>query len=610
MPQGNAKGVLTRLAASALALGVLATPQAAFAVKVPDSVIYDASATDNKNLNHMYSLDGIKYNVYTNQACTAQAKVAGTSSNAVLTISYTAGADYAQSNVVELEPDTYWVREVESSVRDKGLAYNDTAQSVTVTSDNTEDSPATPKTAFTDPVVQVDTGISGKIDAELAEASKAQGDGNLANCVIRVAYFDKEMPTDAATVASRIGEAKRVWYFKTDANGKLNFKTAAPITTASTPSDVANRQGSWGKSDPLYITKSNQRVFLLGSYYVDEVCAPEGYDLQSNPEVLIFQMDNGNLSATRAKGTFEPKEKANTPNVGQITISKVDAEAKADGKGNITQGDSDHAAVFTITNASENAIIYHDASKYSMKADPSGVTNLIADANDEGQKVAVGAEVPVKLVCERQSNGDWVSNTVILPYGTYTIREESGGTGMLTDESWSKTVELHDGKQVEDIKLEKENTVVRSGLKLTKVDSDTVAPRWLFTGGDVSVGQLVDEIALGQGNASLVGAEFTIKNVSQGPVKVEGTWYDPNADIMTITTKAAKTESGKDIVVASTPSNASLPYGTYEVRETKAPEGYNPIVGLIGGEPVVAHPTQSENGIWYVTGWDPSEVAL
>ena len=71
--------------------------------------------------------------------------------------------------------------------------------------------------------------------------------------------------------------------------------------------------------------------------------------------------------------------------------------------------------------------------------------------------------------------------------------------------------------------------------------------------------------ATAQGDGTMQGATFAIKNASENPVVVGGVTYEPGKDVATIT-------SGAD-GVAQTASDL-LPYGTYELRETVPPEGY------------------------------------
>ena len=87
--------------------------------------------------------------------------------------------------------------------------------------------------------------------------------------------------------------------------------------------------------------------------------------------------------------------------------------------------------------------------------------------------------------------------------------------------------------------------VMRGGVALTKVDLE---------GGGAA-----------QGDASLAGAEFEVVNRSPNAVAVDGEWREPGEVVATLVTDG----QGR----ASTAADA-LPVGSYEVRETKAPDGY------------------------------------
>lgn len=152
---------------------------------------------------------------------------------------------------------------------------------------------------------------------------------------------------------------------------------------------------------------------------------------------------------------------------------------------------------------------------------------------------------------------------IVMPLGTYAIRESAAPRGyVLSDttthvlvtsagddrsvtvratEGWNQKNALAgvSGRAVAD-------RIIRGGVRFHKVDAETGA-------------------STPQGGASLAGATIAIRNMSAGAVCVNGTWYDPGEDCLTLTTDA----SG----CCSTASDA-LPMGTYEARETKASEGY------------------------------------
>lgn len=90
------------------------------------------------------------------------------------------------------------------------------------------------------------------------------------------------------------------------------------------------------------------------------------------------------------------------------------------------------------------------------------------------------------------------------------------------------------------------NNIIRGGVKVEKWDIESNARK-------------------AQGGATLEGAEFTIYNRSANVVMID----KKSVDIDDIVTKIVTNKDG----IAETKADL-LPYGTYEVKETKAPEGY------------------------------------
>jgi hypothetical protein len=165
------------------------------------------------------------------------------------------------------------------------------------------------------------------------------------------------------------------------------------------------------------------------------------------------------------------------------------------------------------------------------------------------------------------SGDDWYyddSGAVSLPVGSFTVQETKAPEGYLMSDpdvhlgqvkagddgyakiepigNWTRTFDQQDagaGLAVAD-------DVVRGGAKFSKVDAERDEP-------------------VPQGDATLAGAEITIRNDSANAVEVNGTWYQPGEDVLTLTTG----EDGTSQTAAD-----ALPYGSYTARETKASRGY------------------------------------
>lgn len=88
------------------------------------------------------------------------------------------------------------------------------------------------------------------------------------------------------------------------------------------------------------------------------------------------------------------------------------------------------------------------------------------------------------------------------------------------------------------------DSIIRGSIAIQKVDGDT-------------------KTATTQGDSTLAGAEFSVVNKSNNPVYVDGVIYQPNSLIRVLKTNAS-----------GACSIENLPYGTYEVYESRAPEGY------------------------------------
>ena len=120
--------------------------------------------------------------------------------------------------------------------------------------------------------------------------------------------------------------------------------------------------------------------------------------------------------------------------------------------------------------------------------------------------------------------------------------------GYLPDKGWSWTFEVREDGATYSPGEGQHNSdqVVCGGLDVAKQDRETLCFRPL-------------------GGATLEGAELTVYNASERAVLVGGKLVQPGDACLTLSTDAG----GAALCAAD-----SLPYGTYVVRETKAPTGY------------------------------------
>ena len=289
-----------------------------------------------------------------------------------------------------------------------------------------------------------------------------------------------------------------------------------------------------------------------GSYTVAEVSAPSGYELSGESKNVTID-SNGQIIEL----TFK-----NSKLLGSIAIEKVDSEdseiklkgaefkvLNSDGEevGNIVTGEDGKGSLGSLAYGEYTVIETKAPDGYELSLDLvvvevnskavvyKTITNtkilgkiniLKVDSADENIKLP-GAVFEVKdfqgtVVDTITTDENGVGTSKELPYGSYTVAEVSAPSGYeLSEESKNVTIDSNG----ETIELTFENTKILGKINILKVDS-------------------IDE------SIKLSGAEFEIRDL-------EGNTLD------TIITN----EEG----VAN---SIQLPYGSYIVMETKAPEGY------------------------------------
>jgi hypothetical protein len=252
---------------------------------------------------------------------------------------------------------------------------------------------------------------------------------------------------------------------------------------------------------------TGERDLPYGTYELREVAAPRGYALSEVTATVTVDGD----------GVVREVESPVTDDVlrGGLSVQKVDADTGLNG----AQGSATLAgAMFSVAVAGEQPVVV-DGTAYQPG---DSVATLVTDENGYA---ATG---------ERD-----------LPYGTYELKEVAAPDGYLpSDEIW--TVEVREDGAVASAEAPCRDAVVRGGVRVVKADAEA-------DGG------------CAQGSATLAGAVFSVVSLNEQTVVVGGETYQSGDVVATLVTD----ESG----YAAT-GERDLPFGTYEVREVAAPDGY------------------------------------
>ena len=394
--------------------------------------------------------------------------------------------------------------------------------------------------------------------------TNSQGKGSLGNLeygeytlVEKIAPLGYVLSSDRITVNVNSEGITYKTITNTKILGKINIlKVDSADENIKLPGAVFEVKDSQGTVVDTITTDENgvgtSKELPYGSYTVAEVSAPSGYELSGESKNVTID-SNGQIIEL----TFK-----NSKLLGSIAIEKVDSEdseiklkgaefkvLNSDGEevGNIVTGEDGKGSLGSLAYGEYTVIETKAPDGYELSLDLvvvevnskavvyKTITNtkilgkiniLKVDSADENIKLP-GAVFEVKdfqgtVVDTITTDENGVGTSKELPYGSYTVAEVSAPSGYeLSEESKNVTIDSNG----ETIELTFENTKILGKINILKVDS-------------------IDE------SIKLSGAEFEIRDL-------EGNTLD------TIITN----EEG----VAN---SIQLPYGSYIVIETKAPEGY------------------------------------
>ena len=290
-----------------------------------------------------------------------------------------------------------------------------------------------------------------------------------------------------------------------------------------------------------------------GTYYVKELKAGKGYKL--NPNVEKITVDPGSMDKLIALDSVKMLESPINDPI-RILVQKAIDESNA---GKLT-GD-----IPTIAGVRFRVEHYKNVYKSAAEAKASGnpTASAVFQTNEKGF-VIFALATPVE--------GTWphkVGERNTFPLGTVVITEVQALEGMqvnLSPKAWTIT-DGGNGRPVETV-LESWPTQQadpeaigafdelswRGGVSVTKADAD-----W--------------EESSEQGDATLTGVEYTVYNRSKESVWTADMTKEIPVGGAVCTIKTAWDEESKSYVAKTRPDELS--YGTYEIVETKASEGYN-----------------------------------
>lgn len=464
--------------------------------------------------NGCYSLEGAKYGVYSDVACT----------QGVGELVCDANGD---TNSIELTQGTYWVKE---TVAGRGYALDTEAHQVTVNAGQeavlqVSDAPQNDPSFMSIQKVDRDT---GKTDP--------QGAGTLAGAVFEVKYYDGYY--DESNLPA---QATRTWYLKTDEDG------ATSLLAAKVDPDIYVQSG-----DDFFVSATGKYTLPLGTVAVREVSAPEGYEV-ADGSVHVSQIKSTGTAESVSNGVYAGESApVKEPSIrGGIEVSKVDAQrddAVAEGAASLA------GAEIQIKNTSAKSVVV-DGTEYQ----PGEVVKTLVTGVD-GTCATDADALPYGdyEVTESKASKGYLVNTGWKQ--TVQVREQG------------KVYKL-DGHESGHL----EEQVVRGDVKLVKAD-DATQERYAGipfkitsqTTGESHVG-VTDENGI-LDTSSAWNAHSNNTNANDAAVNADG----HTADDSKLDSEAGVWFSGAtDKQVDANDSLGALPYDTYSIEELRCEANAN-----------------------------------
>ena len=354
-----------------------------------------------------------------------------------------------------------------------------------------------------------------------------------AGAQLTVNYYDSPDPEETA---------KQTWVIQTTRDADGNY------TAALDKAHLVSGSLTYGEN-----------VLPLGCITVQETKAPEGFELNNTVwKLQIQQSGNGVMYSSTSQPDFRntpvsPEDLGEIPTFGDLKLGKISEE-----QGTTPDGDATFkGAVFEVINANDYDVVLHTAPDKPVH--PGEVVTTITTGED-----GIGATA-----------GN------LLQTGSYTVREQTAPEGYtLSDKPLPVTIKAKETADYSKSDPHK-NIPQRAGFKVRKKDlelAEKICTLTDKTGAAFRADRTTPNGNGIQGEASLQGAEFDLINRSKSSVVVDAKVYQPGDTIRSFITDENgefSSPASRDVNGNALPPERYLPYGTYELKETKAPEGYN-----------------------------------
>ena len=519
-------------------------------VKVKKQTISSCSANVAGNPN--YSLAGARFKIYKDAACTQPV------TNNAYDFQTNASGDTTAINVSSAmtgDSANFYIKEVKAS---KGYLLYKYPVEVTVTKSNTEDNPA---------IATINETPKGDpVNLQLRKSDKV--DESISGATFKISYYALDT-SSYNSYSSLAGQTPtRVWYFKTDSNGRFS----------------ANTSQAQSGSSAFYTNSSGAREYPAGIYTLEETEAGTGY---YNKGTMQFASDSN------SKINFE-----NGNNKLFFKVVMVD-----DGNNGYDSRIVDANGVNVLLVSAENQIMVVETNpKYfgfkftkrdadldanEEQGNTPNLTTTVKVINRSGKKITIdgnpdvgyedGAEV---FRFTTDSNGNYTSTNNKLQVGTYEFIEVTPPTGYNASEirggkinftfpsstTTPSSIDNLQDKQIYDVTNQTDaikDPIKRGGFAIEKIDSDKNRSEQ-------------------SGDAPNITATFAVYNRSSKAVIVDVNGdgvrnkntesFAPDTIIFTFNSDYITINNKKYFSYIS-PMNF-LPYGSYEIVEVTGPEGY------------------------------------